>query len=322
MAHAENRGDGWRARYKRPDGSRGSQAGFISETAAKNWGHDQESLIRRNTWIDPRDAETPFGVFAEEYLTAISPRLSEATVAKYRSHLDNQLLPQWRAWPMIGIFNSYIEKWVSELHEDYAEPTVSSIFATFSTLLNAAVRARIIPASPCSGIRVTSGEYAPERLVVSPVQALRAAMRLYEEGLGLDGCSRSTARRSPRRMLSPHLSHHGDAEALRHVRAEPRRRRVPGGWSCRRASRRSTSCCSPATRIRSCSPRRRGIRGGGRTSGSGTGGEPGTASMPTTRVRMITCRRFSPGSPSMKAGTPMPPGSLRTAFLRWRAERG
>jgi hypothetical protein len=78
---------------------------------------------------------------------------------------------------------------VSELHEDYAESTVSSFFATFSTFLNAAVRARIIPASPCSGIRVTSGEYALERLVASPVQALRAAMRLHESGLGLGGFS-------------------------------------------------------------------------------------------------------------------------------------
>lgn len=189
MAHAENRGDGWRVRYKRPDGTWGSQSGFTSETAATNWGNDQESLIRRNNWIDPRDAETPFGDFAEEYLSAISPRLGEGTAAKYRSHLDSQLLPQWSAWPMIGIFNSYIEieKWVSELHEDYAESTVSSVFATFSTFLNAAVRARIIPASPCSGIRVSSGDYAPERLVASPVQALRAAMRLYESGLGLGG---------------------------------------------------------------------------------------------------------------------------------------
>jgi integrase len=140
-------------------------------------------------WIDPRDAETLFGTFAEEYLTAIGPRLAEGTAAKYRAHLDNQLLPQWSAWPLIGIFNSYveIEKWVSELHEDFAESTVSSVFATFSTFLNAAVRARIIPASPCSGIRVTSGEYAPERLVASPVQGLRAAMRLYEAGLGLSG---------------------------------------------------------------------------------------------------------------------------------------
>lgn len=76
---------------------------------------------------------------------------------------------------------------MSELHEDYAESTVSSVFATFSTFLNAAVRARIIPASPCSGIRVTSGEYTRERLVASSVQALRAAMRLYESGLGLGG---------------------------------------------------------------------------------------------------------------------------------------
>ncbi|TCO55694.1 N-terminal phage integrase SAM-like domain-containing protein [Actinocrispum wychmicini] len=115
-----------------------------------NWGEEQEALIRRNLWIDPRDAETPFGEFAEEYLAAIKPRITEGTAVKYRSHLDNQVLPQWSAWPLIGIFNSYveIEKWVSELHEDYAESTVASVFATFSTMLNAAVRARIIPASP------------------------------------------------------------------------------------------------------------------------------------------------------------------------------
>ncbi|WP_246258190.1 hypothetical protein [Amycolatopsis anabasis] len=46
-----------------------------------------------------------------------------------------------------GIFNSYIEieKWVSELHEEYAESTVASVFATFSIFLNAAARARMIP---------------------------------------------------------------------------------------------------------------------------------------------------------------------------------
>jgi hypothetical protein len=108
-------------------------------------------------WIDPRDGETPFGTFATELLDALAPRLEPGTLAKYKSHLDSQLLPQWSAWPMIGIFNNYveIEKWVSELHDDYAESTVSSIFATFSTVTNAAVRARCIPANPCSGIRVT-----------------------------------------------------------------------------------------------------------------------------------------------------------------------
>ena len=181
-------GGGWRSRYKRPDGTLGSKSGFTSEKAAEDWGNEQEALIRRNMWIDPRDAETLFGDFVEEWLSAVSPRLEPGTVAKYRSVLNTHLLPQWERWPMIGIFNSYveIEKWVSELHEDYADLTIATIFATFSTVLNVAVRARLIPANPCFGIRVTSGEFATERLVASPVQVLRAAMRLYES-LGRGG---------------------------------------------------------------------------------------------------------------------------------------
>lgn len=178
---------GWRARFKRPDGSWGSKSGFTSEKAAEAWGNEQEALIRRHMWIDPRDGETPFGTFATEMLEALAPRLEPSTRAKYQSHLDTHLLPQWAAWPMIGIFNNYmeIEKWVSELHEDYAESTVSSVFATFSTLLNAAVRARHMPANPCTGIRVTSGEFEAERLVATERQALRAAMRLHKTtGLG------------------------------------------------------------------------------------------------------------------------------------------
>jgi len=64
---------------------------------------------------------------------------------------------------------------------------VASYFALFSTILNAAVRARMIPANPCSGVRVSSGEFDSERLVATPAQALRAAMRLYEQGLGMSG---------------------------------------------------------------------------------------------------------------------------------------
>lgn len=85
------------------------------------------------------------------------------TIAKYRSFLDNQLLPQWRAWPLIAIFNGYveIERWLSQLHEDYAESSVSSYFALFSTILNGAVRARMIPANPCNGVRVSKGSTTP-----------------------------------------------------------------------------------------------------------------------------------------------------------------
>lgn len=189
MAYGELESSGrWRSRYRRPDGELGSRSGFVSERAAEEWGNEQEALIRRNLWIDPREAETPFGVFADEWLGAVSARLERGTLAKYRTVLNTHLLPQWEAWPLIGIFNAFleIEKWVSELHEDYADSTVATIFATFSTVMKAAVKARVIPASPCSGVRVTAGEYETEKLVASPVQLLRAAMRLYGS-LGLPG---------------------------------------------------------------------------------------------------------------------------------------
>ncbi|WP_255632549.1 site-specific integrase [Amycolatopsis sp. TNS106] len=128
-------------------------------------------------------------MFAEEFMDAVGPRLEPTTSAKYRSFLDNHLLPQWSSWPLAGIFNSYveIEKWLSELYEDYADSSVASIFSLFSTILGAAVKARKIPANPCAGIRVTSGEFEVENLVATPVQALRASMRLYESGLELAG---------------------------------------------------------------------------------------------------------------------------------------
>ena len=80
------------------------------------------------------------------------------------------------------IFNHHLEVqgWVNELHDELAESTVASVFAQFSTIMNVAVRARKIPASPCQGIRVTTGADAREHLVATPVQILRAALRLHD----------------------------------------------------------------------------------------------------------------------------------------------
>jgi integrase len=179
----------WRARYKRADGTMDTKSGFSSKTAAKQWGDEQEALIRRRLWIDPKEAETPYGEVAEKWYDTFSKILAKSTLAKYRAHLDNHLLPQWETWPVIGIFNGYvdIQDWVGDLHDDYEESTVSSIFATFSTTLMFAVKDKKIPSNPCNGVRVTTGEYVTDRLVATPVQALRAAMRLYTTGMGFAG---------------------------------------------------------------------------------------------------------------------------------------
>jgi len=179
MAYAERLARTWRARFKKPDGTWASKSGFDTKEAALNWSQEQEAEVRRRTWISPQEREVPFGDFAEQWLARA--RLSETTRDKYRSYLDNHLRGQWERWPLISIFNSHldIQAWVNELHEELSEPSVSSVFALFSTVLNVAVRARKIPANPCHGIRVSSGAYEADRQVATPMQVVRAAMRLH-----------------------------------------------------------------------------------------------------------------------------------------------
>lgn len=180
MAYAERRGRTWRIKYKRPDGTWGSESGFETKESALNWGHDQESDVRRNTWVDPAQAQTLFGDFAEQVMD--SAKLASNTRAKYRSYLDRHLLPRWGTWSLGAIFNHHleIEKWVKDLHGELAEPSVLSVFAFFSRILESATKARKIPANPARGVRVSSGAYEAEHQVATPAQFLRAAVRLHE----------------------------------------------------------------------------------------------------------------------------------------------
>ncbi|MFI0411602.1 transposase [Actinomadura sp. 3N508] len=53
----------------------------------------------------------------------------------------------WRHQP--GEFGVKVP--TAQLHDELAESTVASVFASFSTIINVAVRARKIPASPAPG---------------------------------------------------------------------------------------------------------------------------------------------------------------------------
>lgn len=325
---------------------------------------NKKALIRRSLWIDNRSAEVLFGVFVHDWYDAIKPRLELGTAHKYLSHINKHLLLRWQAWPLISIFNSYmeIEKWVTELHGDYADSTVSSVFSTFSTVMSAAVRARMIPSNPCAGIRVTSGEFETDKLVASPVQVLRAAMRLYRSGLGLGGfvlCVMDAYTGGRWGELAGQQRHEYDRDRraiaiwqpLKEVsgklfkaawkssptgvvsrpcrRVGPRRRRAArrllpgrGGWSCRPEWRCCMRSCWTAISTLLCCARRRACRGGDRTFGSGSGGRRGTGITRTSPTLRITFRRSCAGSPSTRDGTLTQPGSPRTASRRSLGVRG
>jgi hypothetical protein len=327
MAYAEKCGKKWRVRYKKPNGIWASEPGFDTKSAALDWGREQEGEIRRHTWIDPADAKTPFGEFVEQWLTAA--RLAINTEAKYKSYLKKHILPRWEDWPLVLIFNGHLEiqGWVNELHDELAEPTVASIFALFSTIMNAAVRARKIPVSPCHGIRVTTGDYETERQVATPVEFLRAALRMHDlmgyQGFVLTLMNGYTGARWSE-LISQKPNQYDEVNRQIPVRRpireaggqieEAPRPKSPASkrWiQLRRSSPSCTRRCWPtaATAGRSRAPAGRCY--GVATSPAGSGGPPGTE-IRTTVTRTSEPLRCWTALPSTKDGTSIAPGCPTT----------
>ena len=181
MAYAEKRGKTWRVRYKRPDGTWGSESGFPTKTAALAYGREQESRVRRGDWTDPKSAETRLTDFIDQYLEAVDA--APGTISKQESHIRCHILPRWGSWQLGDLVMAHMEirAWTKELRAKYPSGTVASIFQTLTAIMDMAVEARLIPASPCRGITISTGGYETSRgLVATPVQVLRAAMRLHQ----------------------------------------------------------------------------------------------------------------------------------------------
>lgn len=148
MAYAERRGKTWRVRYKRPDGTWGSESGFPTKTAALAYGREQESRVRRGDWTDPKSAETRLTDFIDRYLEAVDA--APGTISKQESHIRCHILPRWGSWQLGDLVMAHMEirAWTKELRAKYPSGTVASIFQTLTAIMDMAVEARLIPASP------------------------------------------------------------------------------------------------------------------------------------------------------------------------------
>ena len=99
MSYIQKQGGRYRARFKDPFGNTLSRT-FTSKADAQRFLLDLEADRVRGRWVDPRDADMPVAVWAEEWLSwqcpvawwgfevdprCQSPLLSSATVSVSRS---------------------------------------------------------------------------------------------------------------------------------------------------------------------------------------------------------------------------------------------
>ena len=141
----------WRARYKRPDGTWGSEPGFPTKGTALQWGEEQEAAIRAGRWIDPDLQRMTFGEFAKKWMKAKPKR--GATVAKRWNVLEQHILPKWQHTPMVSINWFDVDSWQQALPCD--EVTAGHAVSLMSSILTGAVDAKHLTVNPLYARRRT-----------------------------------------------------------------------------------------------------------------------------------------------------------------------
>lgn len=139
----------WRVRYKKPDGSWGSEPGFPTKRTAEEWGDAQEAAIRAGRWVDPDLARKPFGQWAREWMAAKEPRGHTRTTRWAR--LDAHILPRWENTPLNAITWFDAENWANGL--ECHDVTATHCLTLMSQILTGAVDANHLQVNPLYGRR-------------------------------------------------------------------------------------------------------------------------------------------------------------------------
>lgn len=142
----------WRARYKKPDGTWGSEPGFPTKSAAEDWGEEQEAAIRAGRWIDPDLQRLHFGAFVAKFMKARQKR--GATMAKRWDLLEKYILPKWQHTPLIAFTWFDVDSWSMTLPCD--DVTRGHCVSLMSTILTGAVDAKHLIVNPLYGRRRTA----------------------------------------------------------------------------------------------------------------------------------------------------------------------
>ncbi|MFJ3597946.1 hypothetical protein ACIPRU_15685 [Streptomyces sp. NPDC090126] len=151
MASAEKHGRGWRARYMRPDGVRGSEPGFPTKRTALAWGREQEAAIRAGRWVDPTLRAVTFGEFTKSFMA--SRRKRGRTVGTRWEKLDSHILPRWEDTALGSITWYEVDAWQQSL--TIADVSRGHCVSLMSTIMTAAVDAQHITVNPLFGRRRT-----------------------------------------------------------------------------------------------------------------------------------------------------------------------
>lgn len=187
MGSVDRRGNGWRARWRSPDGMSRSKE-FARKIDAQRFLASVEHSKQTGGYVDPSAGRIPFRDYAESWRKSQPHR--PGTRIAVEQHLRLHVYPVIGTRPMAAIRTSEIQGLVSKLSADLAPSTVAVVYGRVVAVFKAAVRDRVVAFSPCVEIRlppVRPNSAVTEVLTTGQVSALAEAVPAQYRALILAG---------------------------------------------------------------------------------------------------------------------------------------
>ncbi|MFG2617747.1 hypothetical protein ACGFXC_08960 [Streptomyces sp. NPDC048507] len=152
----------WKCKYKRPDGTWGTESGFDTKKAALDYGAEQEAAARRGNWIDPKLQRQPFGTFVKAVW--MPAKAKRGTTMDRRWNNLAHIFPRWEHVSLNAITWFDVDAWQQTLTVD--DVTRGHCVSLMSTILTGAVDAQHLLVNPLFGRKRTRATATTPALVV------------------------------------------------------------------------------------------------------------------------------------------------------------
>ena len=178
MASVDRVRDGWRARWRTPEGASRSR-NFKRKVDAERFLTTTEATKLAGGYVDPAAGRVTLVEFATEWLSCqtFDPSTREAVESRLRVHI----LPTLGTIELRQIRPSTVQAWLRGRQETCAPRYVRVMLANLSAILGAAVEDDLIPRNPCQSSAGKAPAVLPTKVVPWTVEQVTAVVNAHPE---------------------------------------------------------------------------------------------------------------------------------------------
>lgn len=150
---------------------------FRRLTDAKAWERRQLDALAAGTWVRPAEGDTTVAEWLEQWWAGRHAN-KPSTTARYRSVLDNHVLPSLGRQPLTALSRSEVQGWATRLAASRSVGTARHALGLLRMALDAAVDDGVLVRNPAAGVRLPRApRQEPSPLTHDELWRLAAATR-------------------------------------------------------------------------------------------------------------------------------------------------